>query len=901
MKKTLFGFIWRYSKRQQILIVLITVLSFPLVYASLELPKLIVNDALQSHKFPREVWGTEMNQIPYLVMLCCGFLGLVVLNNGVKLVLNIYKGLVGERMLRRLRAQLFFQIVRFKPAHFRKVSSGELIPMLTAEVEDLGGFIGDSIAVPAFQGGTLLVYISFIFMQDPLLGLASIALYPVQGFVIPRMQRLVIRLSRERIKNIRRLSDRIGESVAGTVDMHANATTAWHIANISDRLHENFVIRFAIYRRKYMIKFINNFLNQLPPFLFYLIGGILVIRGEMSFGALVAVLAAYKDLAAPWLELLNYYQDMANVSVKYQTIVENFDPPEIFPPQRMDREAEDGNDVLTGPVDVIGVTGGANPANPEVRDVSLKVEQGRHVAIIGDDASGRLELLQMMVGLMLPSSGRVEIGGRDLAQVPEAVVGRSLAYAPASPYIFNMSIHANVSYGLRHKPLGPPDLPPAEAARRQAEARATASTLDEFNAPWDDFARAGVTDDEALETEMIGLLESLGLREDLYRVGLQARIAPDRAGAFIGSILEARQVVRQRIAEDRVLRDLVELWSPSRLNGSATLAENVLFALPADPATPVSAIPHDPEVAAFLEQADLAEDLVRFGLSVAAIMVELFSTMRDDDAFVGAYSILSAEELPAFEARLKKVRGDDLRLLSAIDRSDLIGLAFRVVPARHRIADLPAALVTRIIAARTLFREAVLPKTDGRYVPFDPEIYIASLSIEDNLLFGKVRVDRQGARESVATFVRDTVADIGLRGPVMRAGLDFEVGVAGSRLTASQRRKLGVARALIKAVPMVVLDSVLDADPQIMTFVRERCVGRTLVVGLEPGNVPPGFDLYVRMSEGRLVDSGSYDTFADEETAAAPRPAALPGAVAADEGAVVPAEPHFARSREADA
>ncbi|WP_334174837.1 ABC transporter transmembrane domain-containing protein [Pseudoxanthobacter sp.] len=896
MKKTLFGFIWRYSKRQQIFIVLITVLSFPLVYASLELPKLIVNDALQSSKFPREVWGYELGQIHYLVLLCCGFLGLVVLNNGVKLVLNIYKGLVGERMLRRLRAQLFFQIVRFRPTHFRKVSSGELIPMLTAEVEDLGGFIGDSIAVPAFQGGTLLVYIIFIFMQDPLLGLASVALYPVQGFVIPRMQRKVIRLSRERIKNIRRLSDRIGESVAGTVDMHANATSAWHIANISDRLYENFVIRFEIYKRKYLIKFVNNFLNQLPPFFFYLIGGILVINGEMSFGALVAVLAAYKDLAAPWLELLNYYQDMANVSVKYQTIVENFDPPEIYSEQRLERDADESRDVLTGPVEIVNATGGANPSNPEVRDVSLRVPEGAHVAVIGDDASGRLELLQMVVGLMMPAAGRVEIGGRDLSQVPEAVLGRSIAYSPASPYIFNTSIHANVSYGLRHRPLGPAELPADEVARRLAEAKATASTLDEFNAPWDDYDRAGLADSEALEAEMITLLENLGLREDLYRVGLQARIATAHAGAFVESILSARQVIRDRIDGDRVLRDLVELWSPVRFNDSATLAENVLFALPDDPATPVGAIPHDPDVAAFLERADLAEDLTRYGLSVAATMVELFSTMRDDDAFVGAYSILSADELPAFEARLKKVKGEDLRALTALDRNDLIGLAFRVVPARHRIADLPSGLVTRIVAARELFREEVLPHTGGRYVPFDPAVYIASLSIEDNLLFGKVRLDRQGAREKVATFVRDTVADIGLRGPVMRAGLEFEVGVAGSRLTASQRRRLGIARALIKAVPLVVLDSVAD-DPQAIEFVRRRCSGRTLILGVEPGSVPPGLDLYVRMSEGRLVDSGSYATLIGEEAAVTAGPAAM----AADEDTAVRSLAEPARSREADA
>ncbi|MFC6655780.1 hypothetical protein ACFQEX_09770 [Roseibium salinum] len=52
MEKSLFSFIWKYSARQQIFILLVTVLSYPVVYVLLELPKLIVNDAVQGDDFP---------------------------------------------------------------------------------------------------------------------------------------------------------------------------------------------------------------------------------------------------------------------------------------------------------------------------------------------------------------------------------------------------------------------------------------------------------------------------------------------------------------------------------------------------------------------------------------------------------------------------------------------------------------------------------------------------------------------------------------------------------------------------------------------------------------------------------------------------------------------------------
>ncbi len=57
--------------------------------------------------------------------------------------------------------------------------------MITSEVEDVGGFIGEAVALPAYQGGMLAVQIGFIFMQDPLLGLAAISSYPMQAYVIP--------------------------------------------------------------------------------------------------------------------------------------------------------------------------------------------------------------------------------------------------------------------------------------------------------------------------------------------------------------------------------------------------------------------------------------------------------------------------------------------------------------------------------------------------------------------------------------------------------------------------------------------------------------------------------------------------------------------------------------------
>jgi ABC-type multidrug transport system fused ATPase/permease subunit len=181
LPSSIYGFILRYSFREQVYLVVVTLLSFPFLYYSLELPKVIINHAIGGKNFPQEFLGFAFGQIPYLVLLCSVFLVLVLINGWFKYHLNVRKGRVGERMLRRLRYDLFERLLRFPMRHFDRTATGEIIAMLTAELEPVGGFIGDAFALPIAQAGTLLTIFIFMFVQNPLLGAAAIALYPIQA------------------------------------------------------------------------------------------------------------------------------------------------------------------------------------------------------------------------------------------------------------------------------------------------------------------------------------------------------------------------------------------------------------------------------------------------------------------------------------------------------------------------------------------------------------------------------------------------------------------------------------------------------------------------------------------------------------------------------------------------
>ena len=509
LEPSVYGFILRFSWREQIYVVVMTLASFPFLYWSLDLPKQIINRAISGKHFPQSYFGLELNQIPYLLILCTVFLVLILVNGWFKLHINVKKGQLGERMLRRLRYELYQRVLRFPLHHFDRVASGQIVAMITAELEPVGGFVGEAFAVPISQAGTLLTILVFMFMQNPVLGAAALAFYPLQGYLIPKMQRVIRALGRTRVRKIRSLSDRIGETIAARTEIRVNDGAPYQLAEIAQRLGEIYDIRLEIYNRKFFVKFLNNLIGNLTPFFFFAIGGYFVIKGSLSFGALVAVLAAYKDMSSPWKELLDYYQNQQDVAIKYEQVVEQFQVADML----------DKRLLLEIPERIEPLSGEVVAANLEVVDddgihllegVDFTFPLGADIGIVGHSNSGRNTLPQVMARLENPTGGRLTIGGADLSTLPYAVSGQRIGYVGPTTYLLSASVRDNLLLGLRHRPRGGVDGPDAaaraERKRRQEEARQSGNSEYDIQEDWIDYEQAGVADMPALEARILEVL-----------------------------------------------------------------------------------------------------------------------------------------------------------------------------------------------------------------------------------------------------------------------------------------------------------------------------------------------------------------------------------------------------------
>src|SRR5689334_4347776 len=616
MEPSIFAYIRKHSWRQQLVILLLTLLSFPPLYYSLDLQKTIVNRALSHPEERHGVLGYQLDQIHYLFVLCGAFLAMVLIGGLLTYALNVYAGVVAERMLRRQRYELYRQVVRFPLPHLRRVSTGELVQMINAETEALGGFVGDALAVPAFQGGTLLTSLLFIFMQDWKLGVAAIALYPGQMWLIPKLQRRVNNLGKLRVRQVRKNAERISEMAAGVRDLRANDAVQYELARFSEELGEVYWIRFDIYKLKFLIKFLNNFIAQLGPFFFFSIGGYLVIKGQITLGSLVAVVGAHKDLASPWRELLTYYQNLYDVKIKYEQTVIQFVPPGLLDEARL--EADPPPDVEIGSLlKVQYLTIAEEGATEPVLDnLSFEVELPTRLAIVGAAGSGREELTLALAGLIEPQAGKILYGAADVGTLPDSVLGRRFAYVSTINYIFAGSLEDNLLFGLRHRPLRDPEIPPEQEARHRrerVEAERSGSSPYDPEAEWTDWAQAGVTREEERLPAIIHALRVAVLEGDVYVLGLRGTVGPHH-GDLPEHLLEARRAMQDRLLADERLARLVEPFDPDRYNTNATLAENLLFGVPVDERFDIERLAGNAQIRATLDATGLTSDLVEVGL-----------------------------------------------------------------------------------------------------------------------------------------------------------------------------------------------------------------------------------------------------------------------------------------------
>jgi putative ABC transport system ATP-binding protein len=890
LDQSLSRYIWRHTKPQQVWILFIVAVSMIPYFMSFNLPKMIVNGPIQGAGFESpdatqlfgrlafnlpgagEVVlfpGIELERVSMLMALSAVFLGLVIVNGLFKFYINIYKGRLGERLLRRLRFSLVDRVLRFPPATFKRMKGSEIATMVKDEVEPIGGFTGDAFVAPALLGGQALTALVFIFVQSIPLGLITTALVAVQIFIIPRMRRRLLVLGRERQLTARQLSGRVSEIVEGINTIHAYDTSNYERADVAHRLGRIFKIRFDIYQWKFLVKFINNFLASVTPFLFYSVGGFLALNGQLDIGQLVAVIGAYKDLPGPLKELIDWDQLRQDVQVKYQEVVTQFAIDDMIDPAVQAASPEPAAGRLKPPLaaQALGVVddSGANL----LQRVDFALRPGEAVAIVGNSAAGGDVLADALARIVWPSSGKVVAGGEDLHALPEAITGRAITYAGHESFFFSASIRDNLLYGLKHAPLteGHYDDGPARVNRQwaQKEARLAENPDFDLTGEWIDYAALGCDGPPALMTRVLAALDAVLMTRDILDLALRSTMNPESHPELTQGIVAMRDALREEL-ERRGIGGLIVPFEPGAYNAEATVFENLLFGNPRKAALQPAEVVQNAYFRQVLRDQGLEQPLFDMGREIARNMIELFADLPPDHVFFQQLTFMNADELPAYQALLQKLDSNTAAITDD-DRNRMIRLSFDYVEPRHRFGLLTPDLMARMVAFRQAFHAGLPADLADAVEQYSPGLYIASAGLLDNMLFGRISHRFRDGADRVSEAVTALLRPLGLYDTVLSLGLDYQVGTGGKRLTAAQRQKLNLARAIIRQSDFYLFNRPLSAlDKRASEQIIQNVLAFLRRDGASPGiawvvsnvGTATAFDRVAVFDKGAIADQGPH-------------------------------------------
>ena len=289
LPRTIIGYVIRNSGAHQLGLAALSAAVFGLSAVPLELQRRIVNDAIQSGATRTILW------------LAIAYAGVAVLEQSLKLALNVYRGWVSEDAVRRLRRTL-----HAADGHGAVIDDADEVgthaAMVVAEAEPIGGFVGLAISEPLLQAGILASVIGYMAYLEPwTVALCAASLLPQMLFV-PPMQRAINRRAAERIKTLRQVSGGIVDTGIPT----------------EEGIEHVFSLNMGIYKIKYTMNLAMNLMHYLAVAAALGVGGWFAVSGQIDVGTVVAVVSGLGKLNDPWGDLVNWAREWSVDSVKYR-------------------------------------------------------------------------------------------------------------------------------------------------------------------------------------------------------------------------------------------------------------------------------------------------------------------------------------------------------------------------------------------------------------------------------------------------------------------------------------------------------------------------------------------------------------------------------------------------------
>ncbi|MCK9897038.1 ABC transporter ATP-binding protein [Frankia sp. AgB32] len=375
---------------------------------------------------------------PYLIMLLAS--GVVIF--GAAFLRRFYGGKLSLDVQYDLRDAVFGTIERLDGARQDALSTGQVVSRAISDVTVIQGLLS---YLPMVSGNLVLFIVSLVAMAwlSPVLTLIALAMGPALFLLGARARHTVFPATWAAQQQAGEVAGAVEEAVAGVRVVKGFGQEPRELDRVSAHARVLFALRMRAVRITSRFGAAMQAVPALGQVAVLALGGWLALTDRITLGTFLAFSTYLGALIGPTRTLaglLTVGQQARASTVRIFEIIDSrstiTDPPDAVT-----------LDSARGLVELDGVTFGYQPDRPVLRDVSLRIEPGETVALVGTSGSGKSTISQLLPRFYDPQAGAVRLDGHDVRTLTLRSLRAQLGMVFEDSFLYSDTVRANIGYG----------------------------------------------------------------------------------------------------------------------------------------------------------------------------------------------------------------------------------------------------------------------------------------------------------------------------------------------------------------------------------------------------------------------------------------------------------------------
>jgi ATP-binding cassette subfamily B protein len=447
--------VFRYIRpyRRQLIAFLIAVVCASVATALTPLLlKSLLDNAIPNHDRTLVMW------------IALGAVGLAFANAVLSLVQRYYSSRIGEGLIFDLRVALFDHVQRMPIAFFTRTQTGSLQSRLNSDVVGAQQAVTSTLGTVVQNFIQLVVTLYVMFRLNWQVTLLTLIALPAFIFPARRLGPRIQKLARVGMQENAAMNTLTAErfNVAGAMISKLFGRPQRERAAFEARAAavRDVGITTAVYGRVLFLAL--GLVTAVGTAIVFWVGGNLAISGTIEVGTVAAFVLYVEQIYQPLAQLTNSRVDVLTALVSFERVFEVLD----FPPAITDRDDAlplarpegriefdhvsfrhpPGRDVSLESLEAPGTPGADAPSEWILHDVSLCIEPGETVALVGPSGAGKTTIALLVPRIYEATEGAVRVDGHDVREVTLESLQAGIGLVPQDPHLFHDSIRANLRF-----------------------------------------------------------------------------------------------------------------------------------------------------------------------------------------------------------------------------------------------------------------------------------------------------------------------------------------------------------------------------------------------------------------------------------------------------------------------